>query len=246
MYNKLNKQGDSMCMTLSELIQIYRAKHDNMSQRKFANQCNLSNGYISMLEKGMNPNTGESITPTIPVLKKLANGMGLSLTDLFVKVDDIPVDLKNEFQFNSDTLNLTEDTVTFPVIGELAAGYDMFANEEYDTFDSIEIPLSYLKGRPKDDFFVLKIHGSSMYPMYMNNDKVLIKKTPTLSRSGDIGVVQYEDYATLKKVEYVDGEDWMKLIPINPSYEPKTISGAELEQCRIVGIPVLLIREIEQ
>lgn len=147
---------------------------------------------------------------------------------------------------NSHTPEITEDTVTFPVIGELAAGYDMFVNEEYDALDSIEIPSAYLQGRPKDDFFVLKIHGSSMYPMYMNNDKVLIKKTPTLNRSGDIGVVQYEDYATLKKVEYVDGEDWMKLIPINPSYEPKTISGSELEQCRIVGVPVLLIREIEQ
>ena len=147
---------------------------------------------------------------------------------------------------NSHTPEITEDTVVFPVIGELAAGYDMFANEEYDALDSIEIPSAYLQGRPKDDFFVLKIHGSSMYPMYMNNDKVLIKKTPTLNRSGDIGVVQYEDYATLKKVEYVDGEDWMKLIPINPSYEPKTISGSELEQCRVVGVPVLLIREIEQ
>ena len=233
-------------MTLSELIQIYRTEHDNMSQRKFANQCDLSNGYISMLEKGMNPNTGEAITPTIPVLKKLARGMGISLTDLFVRVDDIPVDLKNEIQLDSDTLNITDDTVVFPVIGELAAGYDMFANEEYDALDSIEIPLSYLKGRSKDDFFVLKIHGNSMYPLYMNNDKVLIKKSPTLNRSGDIGVVQYEDYATLKKVEYVDGEDWMKLIPIKPSYEPKTISGSELEQCRVVGIPVLLVREIEQ
>ena len=141
---------------------------------------------------------------------------------------------------------ITEDTVVFPVIGELAAGYDMFANEEYDMLDSIEIPLSYLKGRPKEDFFVLKIHGSSMYPMYMNNDKVLIKKTPTLNRSGDIGVVQYEDYATLKKVEFVSGEDWMKLIPINPTYEPKTIEGEDLNHCRIVGVPVLLVREIEQ
>lgn len=233
-------------MTLSELIQIYRAEHDNMSQRKFANQCELSNGYISMLEKGVNPNTGEPITPTISVLKKLSNGMGISLTDLFVKADDIPVELKYEANLNSENLNISEDTVAFPVIGELAAGYDMFANEEYDMLDSIEIPLSYLKGRPKEDFFVLKIHGSSMYPMYMNNDKVLIKKTPTLNRSGDVGVVQYEDYATLKKVEFVSGEDWMKLIPINPTYEPKTIVGEDLNHCRIIGIPVLLVREIEQ
>ena len=52
--------------------------------------------------------------------------------------------------------------------------------------------------------------------------------------------------ATLKKVEYVLGEDWMKLIPINPEYQPKTIEGADLELCRVLGIPKLLIREINE
>lgn len=139
----------------------------------------------------------------------------------------------------------TEDTVTFPVIGELAAGYDHFMNAEWDTGDIIEVPRSYLKGRPKTDFFCLRICGSSMYPLYMDGDRVLIKKTPTLSRSGEIGVVQYGDCATLKKVEYVTGEDWIKLIPINPSYEPETISGSKLEECHIIGVPVLLIRDLQ-
>lgn len=143
------------------------------------------------------------------------------------------------------TPNITEDTVTFPVIGELAAGYDHFMNTEWDTGDIIEVPRSHLKGRPKTDFFCLRICGSSMYPLYMNGDRVLIKKTPTLSRSGEIGVVQYGDCATLKKVEYVTGEDWIKLIPINPSYEPETISGSKLEECHIIGVPVLLIRDLQ-
>lgn len=141
--------------------------------------------------------------------------------------------------------HVTDSTVTFPVIGELAAGYDHFMNEEWDTADIIEVPLSYLKGRPQSDFFCLRICGSSMYPLYMDGDRVLIKKTPTLSRSGEIGVVQYGDCATLKKVEYVTGEDWIKLIPINPSYEPETISGSKLEECHIIGVPVLLIRDLQ-
>ena len=79
-------------MTLKDLIIEYRNDH-GLSQRQFATACGLSNGYISMLEKEMNPNTKHPVTPTLPKLKQLASGMGMSLTDLLVKVDDMPVEL---------------------------------------------------------------------------------------------------------------------------------------------------------
>lgn len=79
-------------MTLKDLIAEYRNEH-GLSQRQFATACGLSNGYISMLEKGMNPNTKLPVTPTLPKLKQLASGMGMTLTDLLVKVDDMPVEL---------------------------------------------------------------------------------------------------------------------------------------------------------
>lgn len=79
-------------MTLKDLITEYRNEH-GLSQRQFATACGLSNGYISMLEKGLNPNTKLPVTPTLPKLKQLASGMGMTLTDLLVKVDDMPVEL---------------------------------------------------------------------------------------------------------------------------------------------------------
>ena len=79
-------------MTLKDLIIEYRNDH-GLSQRQFATACGLSNGYISMLEKEMNHNTKLPVTPTLPKLKQLASGMGMSLTDLLVKVDDMPVEL---------------------------------------------------------------------------------------------------------------------------------------------------------
>ena len=79
-------------MTLKDLIIEDRNDH-GLSQRQFATACGLSNGYISMLEKEMNPNTKLPVTPTLPKLKQLASGMGMSLTDLLVKVDDMPVEL---------------------------------------------------------------------------------------------------------------------------------------------------------
>lgn len=42
------------------------------------------------------------------------------------------------------------------------------------------------------------------------------------------------------------GEDWLRMVPINPSHPIKKIDGVELEHCRILGIPKLLIRDIEE
>lgn len=140
---------------------------------------------------------------------------------------------------------ITSDVTVFPVIGTVAAGYNELAIEDWSG-ETVSVPNEYLKGHSKDEFFVLSVHGDSMYPLYMNGDKVLILKQSTLDRSGEIGAILYNgDNATLKKVEYVEGEDWMKLIPINPEYPPKTIEGSDLEQCHVLGVPRLLIRNIE-
>lgn len=81
-------------MKLGDLIAQYRADH-SLSQRQFANACGLSNGYISMLERGKNPATNKPVTPTIPQLKKLASGMGMTLMDLLDQVDDMPIDISS-------------------------------------------------------------------------------------------------------------------------------------------------------
>lgn len=79
-------------MTLSDLIIRHRLEH-KLSQRQFANACGVSNGYISMLEKNKNPNTGLPLTPTLPMLKKIASGMGLSTNELLLQADDMSVEL---------------------------------------------------------------------------------------------------------------------------------------------------------
>ena len=146
-------------------------------------------------------------------------------------------------QTNLKSPTLSDDVITFPVVGDIAAGYDNLAVEDWSG-DTVDVPISYLRGRDKSEFFVLNIKGDSMYPLYHEGDKVLILKQSTLNRSGDIGAVMYNgECATLKKIEYVKGEDWMRLIPLNPNYIPKTIEGVDLENCRVLGIPFVLIRE---
>lgn len=141
--------------------------------------------------------------------------------------------------------NITNDYTTYPVIGEIAAGYDKICLEDWSG-ETIDVPNSYLKGNKKTDFFVLCVKGDSMFPTYQDGDKVLILKQSTLNYSGQIGAVIYDDdYATLKKVEYKQGEDWLRLVPVNPLFKPIEITNESLEHCRVIGIPKLLIREIE-
>ena len=174
--------------------------------------------------------------PRADGIEALANYFGISKSDL----------LEEKADKKTPAPNITKNFTTFPVIGEVAAGYDHPALEDWEG-DTVDIPDSYLKGRNYNDFFVLRVKGDSMYPAYQDGDKVLVLKQTTLNFSGQVGVVLYDDeLGTLKKVEYKNGENWMRLIPINPSYPPVKLENDQLDHCRILGIPRLLIREVNE
>lgn len=228
-------------MTLGDIISEYR-KNTGMSMERFAETAGISKAYVSMLERNRTQR-GDEPSPSIETYRSVARAIGLDVDELIRKVDG-KVSIKDSVS-SSPNVVFQEDTITFYPIGTVAAGYNKFALEEL-TDDPIDIPASYLKGRPKEDYFLLKVTGNSMYPLYHNGDHVLVLRQSTLNRSGEIGVVLYDgEQATLKKIEYVDGENWIKLVPINPEYQEKTIQNIDLEQCRILGIPRVLIREIE-
>lgn len=215
-----------MPILFSEILRNLRKK-EQLTQDELADKLKISKSAISMYENG-------NRTPDFETLEAIADFFNVNLSYL----------IGEEQKYKLRHPNLTFETVTFPVVGSIAAGYDEIAVENWSG-ETVEIPLSYLKGRKKEEYFVLSVKGDSMYPLYMDGDKVLILRQSTLNHSGEIGAVLYEgENATLKKVEYVDGEDWMKLVPVNPEYKPKEIKNSDLEQCRILGIPRLLIREI--
>lgn len=82
-------------MRLGDIILNYRREH-SLSQRQFAAKCNgLTNGYISMIENGLNPNSNKPIVPSLLKLKLLANGMEMSLDDLLAMMDNETVDINS-------------------------------------------------------------------------------------------------------------------------------------------------------
>lgn len=82
-------------MKLSQLIVNYRKEH-NLSQRQMAGICDLSPGYISLIEKEISPQTGKPMFPTLKVLNKLAKGMGMTVDTLISMCDDMTVDITTE------------------------------------------------------------------------------------------------------------------------------------------------------
>lgn len=82
-------------MTLSEYIKNYRLEN-KISQRQLAADCSLSTGYISLIEKEYNPQTGKKMIPTLEVLNKLAKGMKMPLDELLSSCDDMQVTLSKE------------------------------------------------------------------------------------------------------------------------------------------------------
>jgi repressor LexA len=141
-------------------------------------------------------------------------------------------------------IRIAETTISFPVLGEVAAGFDKDAVVD-DSLGSVEIPRAWLHGRPAKDFFVLRVSGDSMYPIYQDGDLVLVLHQSTMNYSGQIGVVSYDDdLGTLKKIEYAMGEDWMRLVPLNPQYAPITIRNEALEHCHVHGIAKMVIRTV--
>ena len=195
-----------------------------LTQTQLADKLGLSFSTISMYERGERE-------PDFETMESIADFFNVSMDYLHGK---------NKYK----SPVIAEDVVTFPIIGEIAAGYEEIAIEDWSG-ETIDIPLSYLNGRKKDDYFVLTVNGDSMYTHYQDGDIVLVLKQSTLDRSGDVGAIIYDgECATLKKIEFVKGEDWLKLIPLNPEFKPKLIKGADLETCRVIGIPKLLIRKI--
>ena len=184
--------------------------------------------------------TGQTQKIPIDAVKLIADATGVSTAYLMGWEDG-----QQPININLPPPNITQNHTTFPVIGEVAAGYDSIALEDWEG-DTVDIPDEYLKGRDKNEFFVLRVKGDSMYPTYQEGDKVLVLKQTTLNYSGQVGVILYDDeFASLKKVEYKKGEDWLKMVPINPNHPIKKVSGEALEHCRILGIPKLLIRDID-
>lgn len=211
-------------MTLGQIIKEYR-EENRMSMDDFSKASGLSKGYISQLERNLNPRTGEPSIPSINSIKKAANGMFMTFDELFSQLDD---DLK--VNIGSEKVKMAKKAIRIPVLGNVAAGVPIEAIENVIDYEEISEELAHT-----GDFFALKIKGNSMEPRICDGDVVIVRKQD-YAESGDLVIVLVNgDSATCKKLaKYPSG---IRLIPFNQAYEPLFYSNEEIvnKPVRIIG-----------
>ena len=206
-------------------------KEYGFTQKQLADKLGISLSAVSMYEGGKRE-------PSFEILQKIADLLNVDMNYLLSGE-------KNLHLQNSPlgSQNPENTCITYAVIGEVAAGFGCDAVEE-ETGDFEQIPSDWISGHNPDEFFVLRVKGNSMYPQYIEGDNVLVHKQSSVD-SGSVAVVIYENsQATLKKVKYVYGENWLDLVPINPEYQKKHIENSALEECYVLGKVVKLIRNL--
>ncbi len=218
-------------MKLGEFIKYYRLSQ-KLSLRDFAKLCGTSHGYISMLEEGKNSKTGEPITPKIQTLKKIADAMNMSLNDLFLKVDDMPIELSNDFFSPLRPIKKTR----FPMLGEIACGQPIFANQDFESFvDAAE---------DIDANFCLTARGDSMIDVGIKNGDVVFIREQPIVNNGEIAAVIIDDEATLKIWHYYPDENKLLLLPANRAYAPLIYTGEQLNSIHCLGKAVCYISNL--
>lgn len=119
---------------------------------------------------------------------------------------------------NYDNLQPINKIVEIPVLGEIACGDPITAEENIEEYR--ERPADNL---PHGDLFYLRAHGDSMEPRIPDKSYVLIREQADVE-NGEIAavLVNGDTEATLKKVRKLDGV--ILLEAINDAYEPYIIS----------------------
>ena len=127
---------------------------------------------------------------------------------------------------NSRGIVLLHEKNHFPILGEVAAGVPIAAEECFDGNFSLE---DYYK---PDRTFVLKVQGESMIEAGIHNgDMVLIEPSNTLE-TGQIGVFVVDGEYTVKR--FTKEKSTIVLKAENTTFKPLVITE-EVEDFRIIG-----------
>lgn len=115
------------------------------------------------------------------------------------------------------------EMVSLPVIGNVAAGQPIFAEE--NIVEYFPVPAEVV---PKGESFILNVRGDSMINAgIFNGDRVFVNSCST-AQNGDIVVALIDDSATVKTFYKENG--YIRLQPENDTMDPIIV-----ENCQILG-----------
>jgi repressor LexA len=130
------------------------------------------------------------------------------------------------------------DIVDIPVVGRIAAGLPLFAEEH--VLDTVRIERSMVRGGR--DVFGLRVNGDSMIEAgIFSGDYIFVRKQITAQR-GDIVVALIGDEATVKY--YFPEKDHVRFQPANKNMAPIYVRAADFKPTMLLGVVVGVYRRL--
>lgn len=128
-----------------------------------------------------------------------------------------------------DTFNLARrEVVNVPVIGRVAAGEPIFAEENIENY--FPVPMEFM---PNEKTFLLSVRGESMINAgILDGDYVLVKRQLT-AENGDMVVALVGDGATVKR--FFKEEGVYRLQPENDFMDPIIVESVEILG-KVIGV----------
>ncbi len=192
-----------------------RRREKHLTQDQLAELASLNRVTIAKYESGR-------VEPGAQALIRIAKALEISV-DQLVGLDP------EEY---SPFIPIVRDAV--PVIGTIAGGTPIMAEENYDGYVSLPA------GVQAD--FALKCSGDSMSPTFEDGDYVLIKQKPEVN-DGKIAAVLIGTDATLKRIHHLP--DGLLLNPDNQSsHSPILLREEQACEVRIIGEAVGYVRNL--
>lgn len=209
-------------MRLEERIKQLRINR-NMTMQQLADLSNLTKGYISMLERGLNPSTKKPIVPSLETVQNLANAFNMTLEELLEGVEGNVSLARNDsimtiytqlthqrqervYDFAVEQLNeqngIQEDKVVYLVRGRQSAAGSMIHVDDVDAEMGV-LPSSIVPNGANE---LVQITGDSMEPLIKKGSEVYLRYQPTVE-DGEIAIVRVEDEGVTCKYLFRDGEN---------------------------------------
>ena len=182
-----------------------------------------------------------------PTMQELAEELGISKVTVFEHVEALIKKgaLKREAN-KARSLSISDETIlpdesqsmTFPLVGKIAAGHPIEKFEQSDqlSFEELFGP----KLGQKAGMFALRVEGDSMRDEgILDGDYVIVERRET-ARNGERVVALLPDGETTLKTLYRQPDGKIRLQPANPDFEPIIV-----DDCRVQGIVMGVMRRYD-
>lgn len=208
-------------MTIGEKIKIARIKK-GLSQDDIAKAINSTRQAVYKYENG--------IVTNIPMDKLQSIAFVLEVSPAYLMGWE-----------NDDAANLPNNvhpitTKRFPMLGKIACGEPLFANEDHETYIDASSDIQA--------DFCLTAKGDSMIGARIHDGDVVFIRSQSIVENGQIAAVIIDDEATLKRWYYYPEKGKLVLNPENPAYEPLVYVGEELNTVRCLGLAVCFMSKL--